>query len=140
MQAAARVLGACYTGTDQVDPGLLSGKVTMRISLCFNASGVSITNENNVVTSHGQYLGWSTAEQRFGFVNGTACEAGTLGNKITIGRAAKVRVGCCSANVIYYTKYGKWLASPRVRARGGMRQQSGCSGIWVHTHTHTSAR
>lgn len=100
------LIGACFAAADEIKAGLLGlGKDTLRLRICFNASGISITNENGAVSQHGAMLGWSSTAQVFGFVNGSSCEVGFL-KKETIQRASLVRVGCCSQTTIYATNLG----------------------------------
>lgn len=111
VQGLQALIGACFTGEDAVKAGLLLGKETQQLHICFNASGISVTDEKGVVTRHGALLGWSSGAQVFGFVNGTSCDTGVLRND-NIQRAALVRVGCCSQTAIYITNLGEGDATP----------------------------
>lgn len=101
LQAFTALQDKCFSGSDSISTGLFSSE-TLQLRICFNASGISATNEKGAVTSYGGYLGWSQPDRVFGFANGDFCTR----RGATIARDAMVSLGCCSKTSIYATSYG----------------------------------
>lgn len=99
VQGDRRLLGRCFYGDDVQQ--FRSAFNPISISICFNQTGIAVTDANGVTTQYGAYLGWNRDEGVFAFTNGTRCDLGAL--KATIQRAAKVRVGCCKGATTAYT-------------------------------------
>lgn len=99
------MLGLCFTGPAEIGSG--RQQETLTVGLCLSAQGISVTRADGSTVNHGSYLGWSSTDLSFGFVNGTVCTAGPLLNKATIQRASRVTFGCCSAAAVYITRLGE---------------------------------
>lgn len=101
-------------------------QVTYQVRICFDASGISIT-EKGAVTQHGALLGWSSAAGLFGFANGLQCTTGPLFNRVTYRRASAVRLGCCASTAVYLTALGEWHLPRRSPPSQALR----CLLIWA---------
>lgn len=93
-QGYSGIIGTCFNEIAVVQKGIFRKKYD--VSICFNNTGLIITDGDDSI-KHGVYLGWSSAEQAFGFTDGKSC-------RDSVPRAAKVRMGCCTRTAIYATE------------------------------------